>query len=219
MQKLGYLFPKIVEGEEAERQNLVNAIKKEYNDPRWAWHVMHTSLEKYAHPLQINFKELLLKKVKEAERRGKTLRVLEVGIGLGWQWLDFLKEHGHCVELHATSLTKKIVDPNILKKIQVKACAASALHRKFKPEYFDVIVSHFGTHFDERRGLESMLLVLKPGGEAIVAGIDAEANPLAYWEKSHEKHYKILKQILPFEPSKENNWERSKLWAYHIRKK
>ena len=72
------------------------------------WNVINTPLQRYVRTLGFHFDAYLLKKIQERKATGSSIpiKVLDVGIGTGKQWLDFLKtynlELGKDIELHGT---------------------------------------------------------------------------------------------------------------------
>jgi len=129
------------------------------------WPVWETPLKNYAGELSsghLDFEEYLHKKCSEAEMRGETLRVLDIGMGSGRQWLDFLKTHK--VEFFGTALAMTTVNPLLRKR--TKLCTAAGLHKKFAANFFDVVVTHCGARDQELEAIENAVYVLKKGGEA-----------------------------------------------------
>jgi SAM-dependent methyltransferase len=141
-------------------------------------------------------------KADQASVNGQTLQVLDIGIGSGNQWIDFLQKHP--IDLHGTALSLRHVNPLLSGK--VKRSLVINLHSHFKPGSFDVIVSHFGMHQQEKEALEQIIHLLKPGGEAIVQG-ELGDNPVS---DSHSAYYKILY-------AKQSTITGA--WRYHIIKK
>ncbi|MFA6048758.1 MAG: class I SAM-dependent methyltransferase [Candidatus Micrarchaeia archaeon] len=195
-----------------------NRFREAREDKKYvAWTVINTPLKYYAYFPRKNsppfdFEEYLLKKAGEAQKRGRKLRVLDIGIGTGKQWIDFLKKHEGKIEFSGTRLHEGIVDPGMLAlakkgKITLKPSFAANVHKKFAPGTFDLIVSCHGTHGQEQEALEGITHLLRPGGEAIVSG---EKNALPTSDSaSHRKFYEILGQFPPI-------WGGE--WGYHLRK-
>lgn len=152
----------------------------------------------------------MLRKIKERKKSGSSIpiKVLDVGIGTGTQWVDFLKKHslklGEDIEIHGSGLSRILI-PDLLKS-KVKVCTADNLRKRFKRNTYDVVISHMGTHFQEHEALEDALYVTKRGGEIIVSGEIKERMPKVT-NKKGEKHYEVLSKVT------------GGLWGYHLRKK
>ena len=132
------------------------------------WSAHSTPLERYAQPIdrndyvptRPNVRTFLLRRTDEARTLGKILRVLDVGVGTGDQWTELIR--GGNMEFHATSLTSVGIRVGIMK--HTTTCTAAGLYKNFPPDYFDVVVAHYGTHHTQKSGLENMLWVARPGG-------------------------------------------------------
>jgi len=136
------------------------------------WSVWDTKLHAYAGGLlqgQLNFEEYLVRKIAEAAVNGEILRVLDVGMGSGDQWVGFLKMHK--VEFFGTALTMGHVNPALRERVRL--CTAASLHKKFAANSFDVVVTHYGAHYQELEAIENAIYVLKNGGEAVLVFQDA----------------------------------------------
>ncbi len=129
--------------------------------PSEGWALWNTPLEKMAGKLEMDFKDFLLEKIIEAEREGRKLRVLNVGVG-GSVWPQEILDR---IEFHGTALSHTY-DERLKRK--VKIATAAQLHKKFKSDYFDVIVSHAGMHGEELHGIENIMHILKPAGHAVL---------------------------------------------------
>lgn len=163
----GYIFGRSNNRQVLARKiNEWRAVEREAKWPQEPWAVWNTKLENYAGGFcngKMDFVQYLEAKIAQAGAGGKTLRVLDVGIGTGDQWVGFLKTHS--IELHGTALTKNLVHPKL--RENVKLCSAAGIHRAFEHCYFDLVVTHYGAHMQEREALENALWVLKKGGEGI----------------------------------------------------
>ncbi|NUN11443.1 class I SAM-dependent methyltransferase [Candidatus Micrarchaeota archaeon] len=126
-------------------------------DPDYVWDNWVTPLTEYAAPIT-SFENYLTEKIRASKEK---IRVLDIGIGGGSQWKDFVKENDF--EFWGTALSETF-EPSL--KGKVKICRASELHSFFKENYFDVIVSSFGMHDEELVGIENAVYLLKPGREA-----------------------------------------------------
>ncbi|GEM_PF-3395624 len=135
-------------------------------DETGQWGFFQTPLKMYARSngfKGMNFHKHLLRKLKEAKRAGVKLRVLDIGVGAGNQWAQAAQHPS--LELWGTSLSgvRRSGFPG-----KLRVCSAASLHKKFKEGYFDLVVSHKGLHGMERPGVENVVWLLKPGGEAIL---------------------------------------------------
>lgn len=108
-----------------------------------------------------NFERLLQMKVFRAREATEKLRILDVGVGSGRQWLDFLGKNPE-VDFHATSLSKMPVVDEL--KDRTVVSLARNIHNKFEAGTFDVIVCHFGAHHHEKGLIECAHHLLKSGG-------------------------------------------------------
>lgn len=135
------------------------------------WGLWLTPLKLYASNLMPDFEAFLREKVWRNALNGKPFEVLDVGCGTGLQWHEFVQEHKKLANLSLTALTKKSVHPDF--KHLAVSCTAASLYRKFKPNSFDFIVTHYGMHGQELDGIENTLHLLKRGGEAIISGANA----------------------------------------------
>ncbi len=127
-----------------------------------------TPLRFYGHPIGLNVELWLEEKALQARRKGKPLRVLDVGVGEGSQWLAFLEKHPD-VDFEATAMARDTVHPALRSRTHV--ATADRLDRVFSNrEPFDVVVSHLGMHDQEHAGLQRIFELLRPGGEAVVTG-------------------------------------------------
>lgn len=132
------------------------------------WGAYDTPLKKYS--LAADFEKYLTIQANRARKEGRKIRVLDVGIGSGRQWVEFMKLHGNVVELHATGLDE--VPINGL-PVNFKRVTADLLHRKFQEGYFDVVVAYFGIHGQGHAAIENILHLLTPGGVGFVTSTKA----------------------------------------------
>ncbi len=133
---------------------------------------MNTALHYYPTPgTHYSFEAYLHYKVNEAASKGKKLRVLEIGVGTGNQWVNFWHLHKNNLELLPTSLTP--IDFPI-KDIPVTVCHAGELHEHFEEGSIDVAVTNMGTHGQEIAAIEEVVHLLKPGGEALLTSVSKE---------------------------------------------
>ena len=175
--------------------------------PDHGWKVIDTSLENYASPFALNFKEYLHEKINQAKQEGRKLRILDIGAGTGKQWLPFLEKNGNEIELHMIGLTKSIAHPKLRSKFRISS--AAKLHALFPPNHFQIIVSHFGTHLQEKPAFEAIVHLLEPEGEAIVTGEAFDRPPID--RPRFQRHYESL-------PTKIKKPAPPGHWGYHIRK-
>lgn len=212
----GYLFGrKAIERElEWSAKAIEQSIAAEKSKASLPWRVWHTGLDQYANTFGLDTRAFLTRKLAEAKNTGRKLRVLDVGVGEGRQWIEFLRENQDDIEFHATGLTTHRVHYFLASK--TVACTAAELHEKFPAGYFDVILSNQGTHNQEKSGLENIVYLLAKGGEALVSGTyHALARPLPpLKELAHHAHYEIIK-----EHDLHDVVKRMLLWSYHVRKK
>ncbi len=210
----GYLFPELsgkagIEKARTNRLLLLPHIEKETKGLGWAF--KESALQYYspARRPESGFEEHLRREIEKSERDGRKLHVLEIGVGTGRQWAEFLKKHGNDFKFHATALTREFLHPSftaLVPKERITLVNAASIYKKFKPGYFDLVLSHMGTHYQEKEALEAILHVLKPGGEAMVTVSEFAKIPVQTGE--HAKHYETL-DVLPSETG----------YFYHIRKK
>ncbi len=124
-------------------------IRRSYTD----W---NTPIKKYGEPV-VNAESLL-----EEKKEGQ-IKVLDVGIGRGSRWLRLLKRNPN-IEFHGTSLNENY-DPRLK---NVKQIHAGELHDHYDADSFDYVFTRYGIHRQAFRGIENMVHVLKPGGEAVI---------------------------------------------------
>lgn len=155
------------------------------------WQVWDTQLSEYAAVRgapasagkMLDFEKYLLGKISD----GKT-RVLDIGIGSGRQWIEFLRENK--LEFSGTALEMQQVDVRM--REYVKICSAAELHANYPKGNFDVVVSHYGTHGQQLGALDNIMWALKKGGEAIVSG--SGGMPWLENPKAWPMHYAIIGQ-------------------------
>jgi SAM-dependent methyltransferase len=178
----------------AEFSDLLRDIRT--RDRERAWNYIDTPLAKYTRLDSFNLQEYLMKHARSATQRKETLDVLDVGIGSGKQWTDIMQQPGIRVWGSNASHLPSLL-PN-----HISVVTADKLHKKFNPHSFDFIVTHMGIHFQDRIGIENIVHLLKPGGEAIITGDSSFENT-----KSN-KHYTVLK------------WKKNgRIWTIHIKKR
>lgn len=128
-----------------------------------------TPLEGYCFPLAgFDLPSHLSGLAEKAAQQGRRLRMLDVGVGPGKQWLEFLAEHAGSVEFHAVALSDEYVEPAL--RCSLTICAAAGMAHEFPEGYFDVIVSRSGMHRQAMAGIIAIERLLKPGGEAVITG-------------------------------------------------
>lgn len=115
-----------------------------------------TPIRKYGEP--VVDAESLLKK-----EEGRQIKVLDVGIGRGSRWLRILKKNRN-IEFHGTSLNKNY-DPWLR---NVKEIHAGELHDHYDADNFDYVFTRYGIHRQAFRGIENIVHILKPGGQAVI---------------------------------------------------
>ena len=176
--------------------------------------VWNTPLSRYSSQLMlklgdmlVDFEVYLTAKSIERELEGKILRVLDVGVGTGRQWIAFLSAHPN-VEFHATALLEETINPALRDK--VKVCGASAILAEYPLEYFDIISSHHGMHHSEVDALKSIWKLLVGDGEAIVVGDSFNYNM--------PSGIMLRRQCPFFEVLGEDTGSTTNV-AYHLRKK
>lgn len=178
--KPGFIFGKDVIAEERmksrihlhwfRRMDLGSAL-----GGKMPWTDWGTALEKYlASPetgapifgkenAAICFRDYLAESARIATEKGEVLRILDIGIGSGAQWIDFL--HDYEAIFHGTAISRGLVRPEI--KDRVVRSSAANLFRHFTPGFFDIVVSNRGMHMQPNSAIESAMHVLKPGGELV----------------------------------------------------
>ena len=120
------------------------------------WRYWNTPIKEYGAPL-VDVTELLRKE------RGKKIKILDVGIGQGSQWLRILKRN-RGIEFHGTTLNENY-DPALK---NVKPIHVGELHKHYGENTFDYVFSHLGIHEQPFEGIENIMHVLKPGGQAVI---------------------------------------------------
>ncbi|VVB66459.1 Uncharacterised protein [Candidatus Gugararchaeum adminiculabundum] len=176
-----------------------------------AWGRISTPLEDYSarrrikfNGSRLKFKDFLLAKIAEAEAKGEVLKVLDLGIGTGEQWIEFLKENEGRIEFYGTALTMHSFHPELIGKVTL--CSAAELNEIFHEGFFDLVVSHIGIYYQEAEAIENILHVLRPGGEAVITGMTAANPPDLLRPENHQQFYEII--------SMEGNGH----WTFHLRK-
>ena len=114
-----------------------------------------------------NFKEHVLEMAEEFEKQGKTLRILEIGVGSGQQSL-FLLGHPN-ISYQGTALSVSNISPQL--QGHVRECTAANLHQLFPPNSFDMVFSFFGINDQLNAAFENSLYVAAPKGEIFLFGI------------------------------------------------
>jgi len=167
-----------------------------------------TQLSKYV-LAKFNFRKLLENFVLNAKNEGSIFRVLDIGVGKGAQWLNFIKIHRKHFEFSGTALLDcGLVDPRMAAR--VKFCSSDELVQNFEPASFNLIVSHFGMAYQFKEALESSIVLGKAGCDMFFTG--DITNIAAYYRAVENKdaRYEVLESIPP-----NKDFE----WFLHIRKK
>ncbi|MFA6489317.1 MAG: class I SAM-dependent methyltransferase [Candidatus Micrarchaeia archaeon] len=116
--------------------------------------------------MRFDFEKRLLGEIETAENEGRTYRVLEIGGFSFLQWVEISEKKG--LELSGITLTQDKVAPEMRNVVKIITAAEISVH--FQPDYFDMVVSHYGIPSQQMDAVENILYVLKPGGEAILSG-------------------------------------------------
>ena len=141
------------------------------------WNIWSTPLEKYTaildffpcHP-RFNFREYLAGKLLDARKEGRVLRVLDVGVGTGRQWADIASQNKGVLDLSFTVYGNlDAVRPYF--RDRAFACPASNLASAFPLGSFDIIVTHYGAHYQLTELIIGAHSLLAPGGEAVLSGM------------------------------------------------
>lgn len=171
------------------------------------WKYWNSPLKEYPRPPSLytnrfrnkTFEEFLEDEVLKAEKEGRKLRVLDIGAGEGTQWLEFLKKHRENLELHVTTLSPKVVNPEIKGLARVVHAHAANLHKRFKPDYFDVVVTNQGIHYQPLQAIENAVHLLKPGAQAFMNDQDIDKKEWNTQELAQAIRKGVL-EILYYEP-------------------
>ena len=215
----GYLFPELKgSGTRKGIQAASEYMEEEKQEGRKTWGVWGTSLSKYGTYVGItDFERYLIDKAAEVEKQGRTLNVLEIGAGSGQHILNsslwgIINYAGSVLHLN---LVKNAIRKNIFQS------TAGNIHDHVDANQYDIVISHFGTHAQEREALEDILHVLRPGGEAIIIG-QGRPNPVPeVLPEYHARHYRIITRNPGEEIGKNPRPGGPSIfgtWGYHIRK-
>ncbi len=176
--KLGCIFPKLKQIQpEDMKPDLTHRNRKD-------WDFDNTPLSAYASATfhfprsrrlvtqtYFNFEEYLEKLILDRKNAGikEPLRILDIGMGTGKQWIPFIEKHGKDVTFSGTTLLSDNVDP-AMEKYTVK-CDVLGVPNHFKPNEFDVVVSRHAMYGQELVGVEVALFEAKIGGEVVITGL------------------------------------------------
>lgn len=130
------------------------------------WGQWDTPLCNYAMPLHLRLDSYLEAKAAEARKAGRKLWVLDVGMGSGRQWAEFLRRN-QGVRFFGTVLNLEAVCPEM--RLHAVFCDAASLDVAFAGMKFDAVVSRMSMYRQEAEGLSAMHRILGPEGEAIVS--------------------------------------------------
>jgi hypothetical protein len=167
----------------------------------FAWKIMDTPLKNYAFPMPIDMEGYLASKVEWARAEGRRLKILDVGMGTGAQWVAFLEKYCDSVYFIGTVLNKSIVKPS-MQQYTVESRADNLRKNLIAGEKFDIVLSHCGMHLQELSGMREIYGLLPLGGEVLAVGLPNL--PLPRTLKSECPGFEIL--------------ERFGRVAYHLRK-
>lgn len=148
---------------EAKAKVLKSGRKYDQEVDRNDWFIQKTPVEKYATVLGINLPDYMREMARSL--KGRKLNVLDVGVGAGDQWVETGILDEPEFDFHASSLSK-FVQAKL--KDKTVACNAGGLHKRFPAESFDLIVTHSGLQDEILPGIENIVHLLRPGGEAII---------------------------------------------------
>ena len=217
----GFLFGQVGTFPRKETPRFAELVKNVKRERKWSvaggWDYHSTSISDYV-DTSANFKldEYLASKISaHNEVSLEPVRILDVGIGTGNQWMEFARKHsleiGRDFEICGTSFTRNGVIDELKEK--VKICTANNVHLKFRgSKPFDFVVSHYGMHEMEETGMESAFRTLKKGGELITSGIWTRVVPKLV--PGFENRANLLKSH-PAQTHMLNGTE----WFLHLKKK
>ena len=174
--------PRMTEMPEQDREEVVDAIR-DYWDARTlgVQYVTDDSLEKgsreyFAHirPWMNPYKfPWIMDRIEEESKLLKGLHLLEIGCGMGFDSLEFLRRG---VRVTATDLTPSAVAMTRrhfeIEGVQAEDVReANALELAFSDETFDAVWANGVLHAtgDTARAIQEVRRVLKPGGRAIIS--------------------------------------------------
>jgi hypothetical protein len=157
------------------------------------WKVRNTPITNYLHPLyhkEGSFEILLYERLGQAISKREKFRLLDIGVGTGNQWLDFFQlipepALRRNFELSVTSFARTGVADEFQR--QLVLTEASGLHKHFEPDYFDMVVAHWGAHCQELIGFENAVYLAKSRGEILFAGDDHQV-PYGIFGNAGEHH-------------------------------
>ncbi len=177
-------------------------------------YVLDTPLSRYTHDggiasgpnrkaneRRMNFEKYLESKCQDAVAKGGRLKLLDVGIGTGVQWVEFLARHPE-IDFFGTACSRGELQEGI--RTRVVSCAARDLHDHFSPGFFDLVVTHYGMNCELYEGFENAHHLLRVGGEAVLSGWNYNLPDLA------DPRYRREFELLAYEPTLN--------WFIHFRK-
>ncbi|MCX6769199.1 MAG: class I SAM-dependent methyltransferase [Candidatus Micrarchaeota archaeon] len=140
------------------------------------WELLSTPLGKYASckafpptPPRFDFQAYLERKLLDARKSNQMLKVLDVGVGTGGQWASIARQYQSTLDISFTVYENIDAVHSIFRERTV-TCAASEIASIFPHGKFDIVVTHYGAHYQLTELLVAANSLLVPGGEAILSG-------------------------------------------------
>ena len=152
--------------------------------------------------------KFLLGSAKEAGLKGEEYWVADIGAGRLKQWIWALAVIDN-LRLVLTSLSDTDAHPLLKDKLHI--CAASELNLHLPKNRFQLVLSHYGTYYQQKDAFENIIHILEPDGSAIITSTRDEFGRNGPPPLEAPKDYGRFYRIVSFD---DNGYD----WMYWVKK-